>query len=79
LPAAGDNPLQLFVQHNGNELTLTWPECPNAVLEQADGLVAPINWTGVTNEVNIAGGQKTVTITPTGNAGYFRLRQDGVQ
>jgi hypothetical protein len=72
-PAAAGGPLQLLVQRSGNNLTLTWPECPDAALEQTESLLPPVHWTPVTNDVTVADGQKTVTLTPTGGAGYFRL------
>ncbi len=73
MPARATAPPRLVAQRNGNTLTLTWPECPGARLEQAGSLSAPISWTTVTNQVSTVGGQKSVTLTPTGSAGYFRL------
>ncbi len=72
-PAASSAPLQLTAQRSGNNLILTWPECPDARLERAESLVTPMSWTTVPNAANVAGGQKSVTLTPTGNTGYFRL------
>ncbi len=64
---------QLLAQRNGNNLTLAWPEVPSAHLERAANLTPPVSWTTVTNQASVGGGQKSVTITPMGNAGYFRL------
>jgi hypothetical protein len=72
-PAAATGPPPLVAQRHGDFLVLTWPECPAARLEHADGLGAPINWQTATNPVTLTGGQKSVTIPLTGNAGYFRL------
>jgi hypothetical protein len=66
-------PPQLLVQRDGNNLTLSWPESPAAHLEGTTNLTPPMIWTTVTNQVTIAGGQKSVTITPTGSSGYYRL------
>jgi len=52
---------------------LMWPECPNARLERAGSLTTPMSWVTVTNQTSVVGGQKTVTLTPTGHTGYFRL------
>jgi hypothetical protein len=68
--------LSLSAQRNGNDLILTWPECPDAHLERADSLSQPMTWNTVTNAVSINGGQRSVTLTPTGNAGYYRLVLD---
>jgi len=69
--AAG--PLQLAVQSDGTSLTLTWLECPAAHLEQADELFPTPNWATAPYEVMVSEGEKSVTLTPTGIAGYFRL------
>jgi autotransporter-associated beta strand protein len=71
--ATSSRSLQLATQRNGNELILTWPECPTARLEQADSWTLPMSWATVTNQVSIVSGQKSVTLVPTGSAGYFRL------
>jgi hypothetical protein len=67
---------QLLGQRNGDNLTLTWPEFPSAHLEGAASLTPPVSWVTVTNHVNVGDGQKSVVITPTGGAGYFRLIQE---
>jgi hypothetical protein len=72
-PGTSSGLLQLFAYRDGNLLTLTWPECPSAHLEQASSLATPMSWTAATNQVSIAGGQKRVTLTPTENTGFFRL------
>ncbi len=65
--------MRLSVQRSGEMLMLSWPECPAAHLERADSLVSPVSWTTVTNPPTTGGGQKSVTLMPTGNAGYYRL------
>jgi hypothetical protein len=72
-PLGSGGSVQLTVQRAGNDLTLLWPECPAAHLEQADTLTPPMSWTTATNQVSTANGQKSVTLTPTSSAGYFRL------
>ncbi len=72
-PGGSSGSLQLSAQRNGNDLVLTWPECPNAHLERADSLTPPVSWSTVTNPPTLGGGQKTVSLVLTGNAGYFRL------
>jgi hypothetical protein len=64
---------QLAIQRSGDALRLTWPESPSARLEQAGSLAAPVIWVTATNQVTVVGGQKSVTVTPTGSAGYYRL------
>jgi hypothetical protein len=66
----------LTVLRAGNDLTLVWPECPASHLERAEALTSPMSWTTATNEVATGGGQKSVTLTPTGSAGYYRLILD---
>jgi hypothetical protein len=72
-PAAPTAPLELHAEGSGDALTLTWPECPAARLEWAESLSVPVNWTTVTNEVNVDGGQKSLNWSQTDNAGFFRL------
>jgi len=64
---------QLLVQRDGDDLTFSWPESTSGHLERAESLSPPVSWTTVTNEVLVAGGQKSVTIAPTGSSGYYRL------
>jgi hypothetical protein len=72
-PSGSGGPPQLLAQRNGNDLKLLWPECPAAHLELATTLTPPLSWTTVTNPVTVTGGQKSLTITPTCNSGYYRL------
>jgi len=74
-PAESGGPLQLFARRSGNTLTMMWPECPGARLEQADSLSGPGTWATATNQVSHVGGQRTVTLTPfpQSSAGFFRL------
>ncbi len=67
--------LQLMVQGSGNNLVFTWPECPNALLQRTASLATP-TWTTVTNQAAVAGGQKSLTLMPTGDVGWFRLVQN---
>ncbi len=73
---AGSGGLLLNVHGNGNSLTLTWPECPSAHLERAESLSLPTTWTTITNQVSVADGQRTITLAPSGDAGYYRLVLD---
>jgi hypothetical protein len=72
-PATATGPLQLLAQSDGINLTLTWPECPAARLEQADSLFPTPNWAAAPNEVSVSDGQKSVTLAPAESAGFFRL------
>jgi len=63
----------LSVERNGDSLTLTWPECPPARLEQTENLTLPASWTSTTSQINVAGGQRIVTLSPTENLAFFRL------
>jgi hypothetical protein len=36
-------------------------------------LAAPVSWATATNQISVVGGQKSVTVKPMWNAGYFRL------
>jgi len=70
-PAASTAAPQLTVHQSGNNLILTWPECPPTRLERADSLGLP--WLTATNQITVNAGQNSITIPLTGNAGYFRL------
>jgi hypothetical protein len=72
-PSGASGALQLTVRRNGNALTLTWPECPAARLEQTESLVAPGSWSTITNQAVVVGGLKSVTLAPTASGGFFRL------
>jgi hypothetical protein len=72
-PASAIGLLHLAVALNGDALTLTWPECPSARLQQARNLSSPPDWMTVTNQISFVGGQKAVTLTPLESAGLFRL------
>jgi len=65
----------LSTRRDGEGLTLSWPDCPDAQLERADSLSAPMNWSPVTNQVITVGGKKSVTLLVTEDAGFFRLVQ----
>jgi hypothetical protein len=67
---------KLQMQREGSNLVLAWPDFPGAHLEWTTNLSKPMTWNTVTNQVAIAGGQKTVTISPSGNSGYCRLVLD---
>jgi hypothetical protein len=72
----GTGPLQLAVQAGANGVTLTWPECPGARLEKSSALTTPLSWTTVANGISAGNGQKSLTISPTESAGFFRLVQE---
>jgi hypothetical protein len=72
----GSSPLQLAVQAGASGVTLTWPECPGARLEKSIALTTPLTWTTVTNGITAGNGQKSLTISPTESAGFFRLVQE---
>ena len=70
-PGASTGPT-LTLQRSDDSLILAWPQCPAARLEQTDNLTSAI-WTAPTNQVSFIGNQKTVTLSPTENAAFFRL------
>ncbi len=72
-PYGASAPVQLHSQWNGSTLTLLWPACPAAHLERTDSLELPASWNTVTNQPVASGGIKSVTLSPTGDAGYYRL------
>jgi hypothetical protein len=72
-PAPATGPLLLAVELNGDALILTWPECPNARLQRATIPSSPLSWVTVTNQISMFAGQKTVTLTHSESAGFFRL------
>jgi O-glycosyl hydrolase len=75
MPTSTIGLLRLTVQMNGDTLILTWPECPNARLQQANSLSSPVSWATVTNQVSVVGGQKSLTLFHPEDAGFFRLIQ----
>jgi uncharacterized repeat protein (TIGR01451 family) len=68
--------LRLGVTSVGNDLVIAWPADATAYeLESATNLTPAAVWTPVTSPPPvIAGGQKTVTISPVGSVMFFRLR-----
>ena len=72
-------PPRLLIQRNGTTLTLTWPTSPGTQLQWTPSLTPPVTWIAVTNEVTVVDGQNTITLTPTGSAGYYRLAPAATQ
>jgi uncharacterized repeat protein (TIGR01451 family) len=68
--------ISLAVSHNGDTVTISWPaDAANYILESADTLQQPINWTVVTTPPSqLAGGQRTITVGTTNSSRFFRLR-----
>jgi hypothetical protein len=56
-------------------ISLSWPT-PSApfILESASGLSPPVVWTPLTNAIANQNGSNQTTITPVGDALYFRLK-----
>jgi hypothetical protein len=72
-PFIAPGPPVLTSYRSGEDLVLSWPQCPPAHLEQTDNLSEPISWTPATNPVTYLGDQKIVTLTPTNGQRFFRL------
>jgi hypothetical protein len=72
-PAAGGGVLQLRAWRLGEEIELSWPECPPARLEVATNLAAPVLWQTVTNEPATSGGRKSLSLPLNAGAAFFRL------
>lgn len=67
--------VSLGVQRNNTSVTLSWPAGPDTegfVLQQSDQLPA-VSWSQAPGTPVVLGNQKTVTVTPTGNALFYRL------
>ena len=65
----------LTLLRTGGTAQLIWPVNPAGfILESSTNLVAPINWTAVTNDVTSGGGMLSVTVEVNGSQSYFRLR-----
>ena len=43
------------------------------MVSPAFGLVPSVTWNTVTNQAGVAAGRKSVTLTSTDHAGYYRL------
>ena len=57
-----------------NAVVVAWPDPSVGFSLQQNSLLGTTNWVGVTNPVNMVGGEKQVTISPpTGNR-FFRLK-----
>jgi len=63
----------LTAQRRGDMTMLTWPACPSARLERATALTTPMGWAAATNQINTAVGRKSVTLSPSESAGFYRL------
>ena len=65
----------LILTHNGNTVTVSWPDTGSYTLQQNDNLAVPGGWVTTVYQINTANGIKSITITsPTGNL-FFRLKQ----
>jgi hypothetical protein len=67
----------LGISFNAGALKITWPLIADTgfALESTTNLTPTIIWSPVTNQVQIVGDQKVVTITPTSSPIFFRLRE----
>ena len=66
----------LVLAHQGGDLALAWP-APSAgyILESTPAFTANSTWTPVNLPVVVTNGQNHVTLTPAGEAQFFRLRK----
>jgi hypothetical protein len=56
-------------------ISLSWPTPPAPfIMESATNLAPPVNWTPLTNTIVNQNGSNQTTITPVGDARYFRLK-----
>ena len=63
----------LVITHNGNTVTVSWPNTGNYTLQQNDNLAVPSGWAPTVYQINTANGTNSITIiAPAGNL-FFRL------
>lgn len=65
----------LSAQMTGNQVILSWPASGSYVLQSASTLSSSNVWTRVTQSPQTANGLNTLSISGTGAAGFYRLRQ----
>ncbi|MBI4661234.1 MAG: right-handed parallel beta-helix repeat-containing protein [Verrucomicrobia bacterium] len=72
--AAPSTPPKLTVVHGDNQILVSWPTGAGQVIIQAtESLLSPIQWSTLTNQPVVAGGQNTITIptAPRADATMF--------
>ena len=63
----------LIITHNGNTITVSWPNTANYALLQNANLAVSSGWAPTVYQINTASGTNSITITsPAGNL-FFRL------
>ncbi len=64
----------LVITHNGNTVTVSWPNTGSYTLQQNANLALANGWVTTGYQINTANGTNSITITsPTGNL-FFRLK-----
>ena len=67
---------QLAITRVGNSVTISWPNSAlGFLLEAAQALTQPINFTAVTALPSVIGDRNVITFDATGGTTFFRLRQ----
>jgi len=64
--------LRIFLTQT-NTAIVAWPASSTGYSLQSNPILGTTNWSAVTNNVNIAGAENQVTISPPSGARYFRL------
>ncbi len=72
----GVSPSLTVLQNIDRTVRLAWPTAPGGfVVEQADSLEPPIQWSTVPESISTVGEIFTVTIAPAAKVRFFRLKQ----
>ncbi len=66
----------ISASRSGNNIVVRWPAtAPQYVLQAATGLVPPVNWITIAQNLVPAQGFYTVALGPTNNFSFFRLQR----
>jgi len=72
-PIGGGSGLYLTIEKNGNQVTISWPASVDGTLQSASSLGA-LDWQDVAIAPETVNDKNVVTITVSGEAQFFRLR-----
>lgn len=72
----GAVPPKMAVRRNANSVVVSWPASATTYGLESSATLSPGNWTAVQGAPVVVSGENTMTIEPTGVAGYYRLKKN---
>ncbi len=74
LPASATVTPTLFITQADGNVTLVWPDTPQALTLESSAKLLPTDWQPVNATSSLQDGWRSVTLPATNESGYFRLR-----